>query len=246
MKGVLSDIIQNSSLIIQNWWDPRKKFCLDSITLFWSLCFGDSITQKSEWWSLKKKQISVVFKFGHPWFSGISVNRVHQWALRPVLCPINTMLWPLELSTEHYTQFSEIFFSTKISLFSLPSLNLAPFSLPIDIPSELAPWHRSPCSKTEPGLRSESVFEEQRLIEALNQAWIFTGEFTSPLSCLYLSLPNPVAILYPRCSKSLSRPLHFRSPWSGLGFLLDVKRGVFDLKYWYWLWLVRHVDMIGL
>ena len=48
MKGVLDDMIQNSSLIIQNWWDPRKKCCLDSITLFWSLCFGDSITQKSE------------------------------------------------------------------------------------------------------------------------------------------------------------------------------------------------------
>ena len=90
MKGVLDDMIQNSSLIIQNWWDPRKKCCLDSITLFWSLCFGDSITQKSEWWSLKKKQISIVFKFGHPWFSGISVNRLHQWALRPVHCPINT------------------------------------------------------------------------------------------------------------------------------------------------------------
>ena len=42
MKGVLDDMIQNSSLIIQNWWDPRKNFCLDSITLFWSLCFGDS------------------------------------------------------------------------------------------------------------------------------------------------------------------------------------------------------------
>ena len=55
MKGVLSDMIQNSSLIIQNWWDPRKTICLDSIILFWSLCFGDSITQKSEWWSLKKK-----------------------------------------------------------------------------------------------------------------------------------------------------------------------------------------------
>ena len=55
MKGVLSDMIQNSSLIIQNWWDPRKKFCLDSITWFWSSYFGDSITQKTEWWSLKIK-----------------------------------------------------------------------------------------------------------------------------------------------------------------------------------------------
>ena len=26
MKGVLSDMIQNSSLIIQNWWDPQKNF----------------------------------------------------------------------------------------------------------------------------------------------------------------------------------------------------------------------------
>ena len=117
MKGVLSEMIQNSSLIIQNWWDPRKIFCLDSITWFWSSYFGDSITQKTEWWSLKKKkQISVVFKFGHPWFSGISVNRLPQWALRPVHCPINTMLWPLELRAIHYTQFSEFFFHKNFPL----------------------------------------------------------------------------------------------------------------------------------
>ena len=48
MKCVLSDMIQNSSLIIQNWWDPRKIFCLDSITWFWSSYFDDSITQKTE------------------------------------------------------------------------------------------------------------------------------------------------------------------------------------------------------
>ena len=116
---------------------------------------------------------------------------------------VGTERWTL-----HYAQFSENFFSTKISPFSLPSSHFPlstshHFHFPVDIPSELAPWHRSPCSTTEPGLRSESVFEEQRLIEALNQAWIFTGEFTSPSSCLYLSFPNPVAILYPRCSKSL-------------------------------------------
>ena len=55
MKGVLSDMIQNSSLIIQNWRDPRKKFCLDSITWFWWSYFGDSITQKTEWWREKVK-----------------------------------------------------------------------------------------------------------------------------------------------------------------------------------------------
>ena len=160
MKGVLDDMIQNSSLIIQNRWDPRKKCCLDSITLFWSLCFGDSITQNSEWWGIKKKkQVSIVFNFGHPWFSGISVNRVHQWAPRPVLCPINTMLWPLELSAEHYAQFSEIFFSTKISPFSLPSLNLAPFSLPC--------WHSQRASSMAP----QSMFEDWTRPEKWVRVW---------------------------------------------------------------------------
>ena len=227
MKGVLSDMIQNSSFIIQNWWDPQKKFCLDSIAWFWSSYFGDSITQKTEWWSLKIKQISVVFKFGHPWFSGISVNRLPQWALRPVHCPIYTMLWPLELRAIHYTQFSEFFFPQKFPSSHFPLSTSHHLHFPIHIPSELAPWHHSPCSKTERGLRSESVFEEQCLIEALNQAWIFTGESTSPSLCPYLSLPFPIAILYPRCSKSLSLPLQFPCPWSGLGFLLDVNGGFF-------------------
>ena len=38
MLAILSDMILFSSLIIQNWWDPQKTFCLDS-----SLIFGDSV-----------------------------------------------------------------------------------------------------------------------------------------------------------------------------------------------------------
>ena len=93
------------------------------------------------------------------------------------------------------------------------------------IPSELAPWHHSPCSKTEPGLRRSSAFEEQRVIEALNQAWIFIGESTSLSPCPYLSLPFPGAILSLRCSISLSFPLHFSCPWSSLGFCWMWKGG---------------------
>ena len=38
MHAILSDMILFSSLIIQNWWDPHKTFCLDS-----SLMFGDPV-----------------------------------------------------------------------------------------------------------------------------------------------------------------------------------------------------------
>ena len=111
----------------------------------------------------KKKQISVVFKFGHPWFSGISVNRLPRWALRPVHCPINTMLWPLELRAIHYTQFSEIFFHKNFplltSLFSLPSLNLAPFSLPC--------WHSQRASSMAP----QSMFEDWTRPEKWVRVW---------------------------------------------------------------------------
>ena len=55
MQWVLSDMILFSSLIIQNWWDPRKTFCLDTITHVWSSGFGNSITQKTEWWRGKVK-----------------------------------------------------------------------------------------------------------------------------------------------------------------------------------------------
>ena len=80
IQCVLSDMIQNSSLIIQNWWGPRKKFCLDSITWFWSSCFGDSITQKTEWWSPKMKTDFTCFQIDHPWLSGSSVYKLPQWA----------------------------------------------------------------------------------------------------------------------------------------------------------------------
>ena len=135
--------------------------------------------------------------------------------------------YAMTVGAESYTLHTVLwnFFPQKFPSSYFPLSTSHHFHFLIDIPSELAPWHHSPCSKTEPGLRSESVFEEQRLIEALNQAWIFTSEFTSPSACPYLSLHFPVAILYHRCSKSLSLPLHFRCPWSGLGFLLDVKGG---------------------
>ena len=152
------------------------------------------------------------------------------------------MLWPLELRPIHYTVLWN-FFPQKFPSSHFPLSTLHHFHFPIDIPSELAPWHHSLCSKIEPGLRSESVFEEQHLIEALNQAWIFTGESTFPSLCPYLSLPFPVAILYPRCSKSLS-PSPFSMSLIWFGFFVGCERGVFDLKYWCWLWLVRHVDWI--
>ena len=130
-----------------------------------------------------------------------------------------------------YTSFLWKFFAQNFPFSHFPLLTSLSQPLLIFtsllIPNELAPWHHSPCSKTEPGLRRSFVFEEQRLIEALNQAWIFTSESTSPSSCPYLSLPFPGAILSPRYSKSLSLPFHFPCPWFGLGFLLDVKGGFF-------------------
>ena len=50
---------------------PTKKFCLDSITWFWSSYFGDSITQKTEWWSLKKKKKKTDFSCFQIWSSMI-------------------------------------------------------------------------------------------------------------------------------------------------------------------------------
>ena len=107
-------------------------------------------------------------------------------------CPINTMLWPLELRAIHYTVLWN-FFPQKFPSSHFPLSTSHHFHFPIDIPSELAPWHHSLCSKIEPGLRSESVFEEQHLIEALNQAWILTGESTSlSLSQLQYYIPGAV------------------------------------------------------
>ena len=66
MHAILSDMILFSSLIIQNWWDPQKTFCLDS-----SLIFGDSVLVIPSLKNLsdeprKKKQVSTVFIFHHP------------------------------------------------------------------------------------------------------------------------------------------------------------------------------------
>ena len=226
-----------SSLIIQNLWDPQKIFCLDTITHVWSSGFGDPITQKTEWWRPKMKTHFPCFQDSSPMTQWHFCNKLFQWG------PFNQWLvpsiWPLELLPV------TLHLSENFSLKNFPLLTSLSFSLPSSHPSEVAPWHHSPCSKTERSLRRSSVFEEQRLIEALNQAGIFTGECSSLSPCPYFSLPFPGAILSPRCSKSVSLPLHFPCPWSGsgLGFLLDVK-GVFDLFYWCWLWLVRHVDWI--
>ena len=145
--------------------------------------------------------------------------------IRPVHCPIHLTVGASPITLH----FSKNFFLKNspllTSLFSLPFPHFPLIFTSILIPSEVASWHHSPCSKTEPGLRRSSVFEEQRLIEALNQAGIFTDECSSLSSCPYLSLPFPGAILSPRCSISFSLPLHFPCPWSGLGFLLDVKEG---------------------
>ena len=130
-----------------------------------SLCFGDSITQKSEWWSKKKKQVSIVFNFGHPWFSGISVNRVHQWAPRAVLCPITLCYdrWNWALNTTLRTVLWKFFFHKNFplltSLFSLPSLNLAPFSLPC--------WHSQRASSMAP----QSMFEDWTRPEKWVRVW---------------------------------------------------------------------------
>ena len=116
----------------------------------------------------KWKHISLVFKFDHPRLSGTSVNRLPQWALRPVHCPINTMLWPLELRPDTLHSSLKIF-STKISLFSLPSLNLAPFSLPY--------WHSQWASSMEP----QSVFEDWTRPEKWVRVWRTTPHRSSEL-----------------------------------------------------------------
>ena len=164
-----------SSLIIQNLWDPQKIFCLDTITHIWSPGFGHPITQKTEWWRAKMKTQFPCFQDSSPMTQWQFCNKLSRWG------PFNQWLvpsiWPLELLpvTLH---LSENFF-----LKNFPLLTSLSFSLPSSHPSEVAPWHHSPCSKTERGLRRSSVFEEQRLIKALNQAGIFTGECSSLSPC---------------------------------------------------------------
>ena len=69
------------------------------VTLFWWFYHSKIWVMRHK----KKKQVSIVFNFHHPWFSGISVNRVHQWAPRAVLCPITLCYdrWNWALNTTH-------------------------------------------------------------------------------------------------------------------------------------------------
>ena len=80
MHEILSDMILFSSLIIQNWWDPQKTFCLDS-----SLIFGDSVLvipslKKMSDENRKWKQVSPVFITQNLIFGGMFVNSWRLWA----------------------------------------------------------------------------------------------------------------------------------------------------------------------
>ena len=80
MLEILSDMILFSSLIIQNWWDPQKTFCLDS-----SLIFGDSVLvipslKKMSDENRKWKQVSPVFITQNLIFGGMFVNSWRLWA----------------------------------------------------------------------------------------------------------------------------------------------------------------------
>ena len=79
MHAILSDMILFSSLIIQNWWDPWKIFCLDS-----SLMFGDPVLvilslKKMSDEERKWKQVSPVFITQNLIFSGMFVNSWRLW-----------------------------------------------------------------------------------------------------------------------------------------------------------------------
>ena len=80
MHAILSDMILFSSLIIQNWWDPQKTFCLDS-----SLMFGDPVLvilslKKMSDEERKWKQVSPVFITQNLIFGGMFVNSWRLWA----------------------------------------------------------------------------------------------------------------------------------------------------------------------
>ena len=82
MQWILSDMILFSSLMIQNWWGPRKSSCLDDITHHPWLSFGDSVTQKNEWWRGKVKTHFTCF------YNSFSVT---QWKV----CNITEIVAPL-------------------------------------------------------------------------------------------------------------------------------------------------------
>ena len=94
-EWVLSDMILFSSLIIQNLWDPRKIFCLDTITHIWSPGFGDPITQKIEWWRPKMKTHFPCFQDSSPMTQWQFCNKLSQWG--PFNQWIVPSIWPLEL-----------------------------------------------------------------------------------------------------------------------------------------------------
>ena len=142
----------------------------------------------------KWKQISLVFKFDHPWLSGSSVNRLPQWALRTVHCPISTQhsydRWSWNLI--HFS--SSKFFSSKISLFSLPSLNLFSFSLPY--------WHSQRASSMAP----QSMFEDWTRPEKWVCVWRTTPHRSSEPGLnlhrwVYLSVIVSIPLSpFPRCN----------------------------------------------
>ena len=131
------------------------------VTLFWWFYHSKIWVMRHK----KKKQVSIVFNFHHPWFSGIFVNRVHQWAPRAVLCPITLCYdrWNWALNTTLRTVLWNFFFHKNFplltSLFSLPSLNLAPFSLPC--------WHSQRASSMAP----QSMFEDWTRPEKWVRVW---------------------------------------------------------------------------
>ena len=80
MLAILSDMILFSSLIIQNWWDPQKTFCLDSSLMFGDLVLVILSLKKMSDEDRKWKQVSPVFITQNLIFSGMFVNSWRLWA----------------------------------------------------------------------------------------------------------------------------------------------------------------------
>ena len=97
-----------SSLMIQNWWGPWKSSCLDDITHDPWLSFGDSMTQKNEWWRGKVKTYFTCF---HNSFS------VTQWQVCNI-AEIVTPFWDLRQGHVYIKSSAPTTFSFSLSPFS--------------------------------------------------------------------------------------------------------------------------------
>ena len=143
MGWVLSDITQFFVFIIQIVWVPWMSICLDEfrITIFMTEWLKKMGVSEGKW-----KQISTVFETQKLKLSGKFVNKMKSWAPLPLHCHIYLRLVITVGAYPIPFHFSPKFLLKIFPLLTSLSQPLL-FFTSLFIPSELALWHHSLCSK---------------------------------------------------------------------------------------------------